>query len=314
MSPTTKLVKWQSPMRRVLMALVPVVCASVYFFGWRVLAVILLTNLVGFLTEYAFARPRNEPVTSAVFVTATLLALSLPPALPFWMAVVGVVFAVTFGKMVFGGFGKNIFNPALTGRAFLYVSFGGYMTALWHEPVSGPWGGWAAYAADAVTGATPGMALKTGAEIPFLPLLLGNTGGVMGGTCAILVIAGGTYLLWKKAANHRIVVSGLLGFLATQTLLWAVGPARAADPIRALFAGSFLFGIFFYATDPVSASRTNEGRWLYGAFIGIMSAVISVFSAWPAGTMFAILLANMFVPITDYGIQEWKKRRKPAGG
>ncbi|NQT92085.1 MAG: RnfABCDGE type electron transport complex subunit D, partial [Lentisphaerae bacterium] len=96
--------------------------------------------------------------------------------------------------------------------------------------------------------------------------------------------------------------------------LWLTEPGQAADPIRALFAGSFLIGVFFYATDPVSASRTNEGRWIYGAFVGIMSSVIAVFSAWPAGTMFAILLANMFVPITDYGIQEWKKRRKLAAG
>ncbi|NQT93151.1 MAG: RnfABCDGE type electron transport complex subunit D, partial [Lentisphaerae bacterium] len=232
-----KLVKWQLPMRRVLVALVPVACASIYFFGWRALVMLVTANVVGFLTEYAFTRGRNEPVSSAVFVTATLLALSLPPGLPHWMVVVGVVFAVTFGKMVFGGFGKNVFNPALTGRAFLYVSFGAHMTAQWHEPVAGPFGGLKAYAADAVTGATPGMALKTGTEMDFLPLVLGNTAGVMGGTCAVLVLAGGIYILWKKAANYRIVVSGLLGFLGMQTLLWLTEPGQAADPIRALFAG-----------------------------------------------------------------------------
>ena len=214
--------------------------------------------------------------------------------------------------MVFGGFGSNVFNPALTGRAFIYVCFGNYMTSMWLKPAGGPWGGFGAYmpGADAVTTATPGMLLKTGQHFGLAELVFGNTAGTIGGTGAILAILGGLYLIWKKTANYRIVVSGVLGFLVTQGLLWHGGVKGAADPLGAALAGSFVIGMFFYATDPVSASQTDEGRWIYGAFIGAMSSFIGVFSLWPAGTMFAILLANMFAPIVDLGIRQAKAARK----
>jgi Na+-transporting NADH:ubiquinone oxidoreductase subunit B len=310
-----KWIKWQKPIQRVLYGLVPTVIASVYFYGWRVLVMLLLVNIAGYLAEYAFTRKWGTPVTSAVLATSTLFCLSLPPSLPLWMAIVGIVFAVVFGKMVFGGLGKNIFNPALTGRAFLYASFGGFMTGRWSEPVSGPWGGIAAFTTDAITQATPGILLKTDpSQVSLSGLLLGNTAGCIGGTSALLVLAGGIYITWTRAANYRIVISGLLGYLVTQGALWMGGVAGAANPLHAALSGSLLIGVFFYATDPVSASQTNEGRWIYGAFVGAMSSLISLFSAWPAGTMFAILLANMFAPIMDYGIRELKKRRrKPAG-
>jgi Na+-transporting NADH:ubiquinone oxidoreductase subunit B len=306
-------IRWQPPMVRVLTGLVPIVVASVYFFGWRAAVVLVVCNAAAIATEYAFTRGWKQPVSSAVFVTGTLFALSLPPTLPLWMAALGAVFGICFGKMVFGGFGKNVFNPALTGRAFVYVCFGGSMTARWFQPFSGVLGGLTAYAPDAVTQATPGMLMKAGEALPLLPLVLGNSAGVLGGTSAPLVLAGGVYIVWKRAANYRIVVSGLLGFLAVQAALWMAGAAGTADPLRGLLGGSALFGIFFYATDPVSASQTNTGRWIYGAFIGAMSAVISVYSAWPAGTMFAILLANMFAPLLDHAVRARQAARKTAG-
>ena len=309
MSPK-KLVSKQKMMNRVLVAVAPIAIFSVYLFGLRMLLLLAVVNLAAFIAEYAFTRREGKPVSMAVFVTATLFTLSLPPPIPIWMAVVGCVFGVVFGKMVFGGFGRNIFNPALTGRAFIYVSFGGYMTAMWQEPFSGLTGGLTKYAVDAVTQATPGMLMKTGATFSFAELLLGTTAGTVGGTSALLAIAGGIYLLYTKTANYRIVLSCLLGYLVTQTILWQLGSSNAVDPLRGILAGSFMIGAFFYATDPVSASQTNEGRWIYGAFIGIMTSLITVFSAWPAGTMFAILLANMFAPITDHFIKELKKARK----
>ena len=306
----TAWIKWQKPIQRVLYALVPIVISAVYFYGWRVLVMLLLVNAAGYFAEYAFTRKRGTPVTSAVLVTNVLYCLSLPPALPMWMAVVGILVAVVFGKMVFGGFGRNVFNPALTGRAFLYASFGGFMTGRWSEPVPGPLGGIAAYASDAITQATPGILLKTDpSQVAWPELLLGNTAGCIGGTSAILVLIGGIYITWTRAANYRIAVSVLAGYLLTQAGLWLTGVAGAAQPLSAALSGSLLIGAFFYATDPVSASQTNEGRWIYGAFIGAMSSLISVFSAWPAGTMFAILLANMFAPIMDHAIRETKKRR-----
>ena len=316
-----KLINWQKPMKNVLFACAPLMVFSIYSFGWRVAAMLVLVVAAAYAAEAAFTRQWKEPVSSAVFVSAVLFTFSLPPTLPFWMAVVGIVFGIVFGKMVYGGFGRNVFNPALTGRAFVYVSFGNYMTAQWYDPwIRFPAGlvrwGWTAASAppDVITTATPGMLLKLPAvalaergiaesDLSFLNLFFGDCAGVIGGTSAVLTILCGLYLLWTKAANYRIVVSGFLGYAVVQTLLWRFGLGNAPDPLRAAMGGSLVIGIFFYATDPVSAAQTNAGRWLYGAFIGAMSSVISMFSAWPAGTMFAILLANMFAPITDYTIR-----------
>jgi len=339
-----KLINWQLPMQRVLYALAPIVASGVYFFGWRSLLVVAVANLTAFLSEYAFARREGQPVTSAVFVTGTLLALSLPPMLPLWMVAVGAAFGVVFGKMVFGGFGKNVFNPALTGRAFIYISFGDYMTArCWTHPFDGMAGGLLSYAntaADAFTRATPSSWLKYTAEelaarglessmFSFSRLVFGNVAGVIGGTSAVLVVIGGIYLMRTKAANWRLPLSVIAGFAVTHFLLTFFGAAYsgnapalssvAAQMLRALrmtfaaaCAGSLLFGAFFYATDPVSAPKTDEARWLYGALIGILSSLIGLFTVWPAGTMFAILLANMFAPITDYAIKSIKEKGKNA--
>jgi Na+-transporting NADH:ubiquinone oxidoreductase subunit B len=321
----TKTINWQLPMKRVLYALVPIVISSVYFFGWRALVVLIVANVAGFISEAVFTRKAGQPVTSAVFVTSTLFALSLPPLLPLWMVVVGIVFGVVFGKMVFGGFGKNVFNPALTGRAFIYISFGDYMTSrCWTHPIDSLLGGLTAYtntATDAITQATPTTWLKpVSLMMDSMPtefftwpkLLLGNTAGCIGGTSAILVLCGGLYLIKTKAANYRAVVSTLIGFIGMQAALYIAGISTASNPFQAVFAGSILFGAFFFVTDPVSAPKTQEGRWLYGATIGILSSLIQVFTVWPEGTMFAILLGNMFAPITDYAIKSVKGKAKKA--
>jgi Na+-transporting NADH:ubiquinone oxidoreductase subunit B len=339
-----KLINWQLPMQRVLYALVPIVASGVYFFGWRSLLVVAVANLVAYLSEYVFTRREAQPVSSAVFVTGTLFALSLPPMLPLWMVAVGAAFGVVFGKMVFGGFGKNVFNPALTGRAFIYISFGDYMTArCWTHPFDGMLGGLVHYAntaADAVTRATPGVWLKYTADelashglVPAMfsldKLVIGNIAGVIGGTSAILVVAGGLYLVRTKAANWRLPLMVIVGFALTHFLLTFFGAAYAANApenmdlaarlLRALrfaftsaCAGSLLFGAFFYATDPVSAPKTDEARWIYGLEIGVLSSLISLFTVWPAGTMFAILFANMFAPITDIAVKSIKEKRKSA--
>lgn len=323
-----KWINWQRPMKQVLYACVPMLVYAIYLFGWRVAVTALLVGAAAFATEAVFTRRWKEPVSSAVFVSAMLFTFSLPPTLPFWMALVGIVFGILFGKMVYGGFGRNIFNPALTGRAFIYISFGNYMTAQWVRPFSGfPGGlvrwGWTAATApvDAFTTATPGALLKLSAEalaargeiiadLALPDLLFGTTAGVIGGTSAALTILCGLYIVWRKAANYRIVLSGFLGFALVQTLLWQLGAGHAADPLRAAMAGSLVIGLFFYATDPVSASQTNPGRWIFGASVGALSSLIATFSAWPAGTMFAVLLANMFAPIMDIAIRALQARKK----
>jgi len=311
-----RLILWQLPMKRVLYALIPAVIASIYFYGWRSLVILAIVTVTGFLTEFLFLKNRREATTSAVFVSSFILALSLPPTIPYWMAALGSLIGILFGKMAFGGFGKNVFNPAMVGRAFLYISFGGQLTASWANPFVGFPAGFARYqaaAVDIIGQATPLVKLGQGVQTPWLSLLLGNIPGSLGETSAVLLILGGLYILWKRAAAWQIVTGGLLGFLAAQTAFWLTGLSPAGNPLFTLFAGSFLFGLFFVITEPVSASQTtNPGRWIYGTFFGIMVVVIRTFSAWPAAVMFATLLANMFAPLLDYWMKSRKAKRKAA--
>ena len=306
-------IKKQPIMLRMIYALIPLALISIYFFGWRSLLILAVVNVAGFLAEYVFAKIYRLKVSTAVFVTNFLFALSLPPSVPVWIAVVGIVFGVIFGKMVFGGFGKNIFNPALTGRAFIYVSFVVPMTSKWLKPAGGLLGGFARFSTDAVTQATPLRLLSRGVDVPLVKLFLGNTSGSFGETCAVVIIISAVYLIWKKTASFRIIISGIIGFLTLEMLFFLAGIDGSVDPLHAFFAGSFLFGIVFMATDPISASQTTDtGRWIYGALIGILTSLIRTFSVWPAGITFAILIANMFAPLLDYAIKNAKKKKVKA--
>jgi len=317
----------QQAMRTVLYALVPLCLAAVYFFGWRFIAVLAVTVATGLLCEYLMAKRYGFKITESLFVSCTLFALSLPPTLPLWIAAVGIAFGIVFGKMIFGGFGKNIFNPAITARAFIYISFGLPMTAKFVGNATElgyfPAGlfSWISQA-DSVSAATP---LVTRTE-PIMNLLTGFTSGSFGETSAILIILGGLYIVYKKAANWKIVVSSLVSFLLLQTILWASGVQIATergllavpDPLTALLSGSFLFAAFFMITDPVSASQsTDAGRYIYGAMFGILVVLIRTFSTWIEGVTFAILLANMFAPLLDTllkGAKAKKKLKAAKGG
>lgn len=305
------IVKWQRPNMGVLYALIPASIGSIYFFGWRSLLIIAVVSLAGFITEFAFLRfYYKEPVTSAVFVTSLLFSLSMPPTIPIWIAVIGIVFGVAIGKMAFGGFGRNVFNPALTGRSFIYISFGSFMTARWVSTLgTGFPGGFASFAADSITRATPIRILAEGKMVPIMKLVLGNISGCLGETSTILLLIGGVFILYRKFANYRIVVSGILSMLFLQTALWISGLSGAVDPFSGLLSGGFMLGILFMATDPVSASQTNTGRWIYGSIIGILTTLIRTFSIWPEGIMFAILFGNMFAPIIDYTVKNAKSRK-----
>ncbi len=303
-------IAWLGPMKTVLYALVPASVASIYFFGWRALAMIAIVNIFGFLAEYVFARHYKEPVNSSVFVTNLLFALTLPPSLPLWMATVGIVFAVVFGKMVFGGFGKNIFNPALVGRAFIYVTFAGYMTGTWVEPSTSLLGGLLSWQPDAVTSAT---VLTTG-EVDswfYLKAFLGNIPGSLGETSALAVMAGGIYLYWKKIANRSIIHWTFISMVIFQAIFRYFDFTKI-DPLTSVLAGGFMLGLFFMATDPVSAPKKKEAQIVYGIMIGTLTSLIRTFSVWPEGMMFAILLANMFAPVTDLAITNYQKKKKAA--
>jgi Na+-transporting NADH:ubiquinone oxidoreductase subunit B len=302
----------QQAMRNVLVALSPLCVAAIYFFGWRFLAVLAVVVAAGLLGEWLMARRYQVKVTESVFVSCTLFALSLPPGIPLWMAALGIAFGIVFGKMVFGGFGKNVFNPAITARAFVYISFGVPMTARFLNPQTtmnwfpGGFGTWLT-TADSVSAATP---MATGAA-SYLELLLGPVSGSFGETSAILIILGGAYIIYKKAANWKLVAGSIGAFLVLQTILWVAGHPNARDPLYALLSGSFLLGAFFMVTDPISSSQsTDGGRWLYGILFGLLTVTIRVFSNWAEGVTFAILLVNMFGPLFDHYFKQAKAKKK----
>lgn len=305
-------IKWQSPMIKVLYALIPVMFAAVFFFGWRCLTLMAVVMLAAYLTEYAFTHLKREPVTSAVFVSAALYAFTLPPNLPLWMAATGIIFGIVFGKMAFGGFGRNIFNPAITGRVFIYINFATPMNADWVNPLPMHWERLGRYAADAVCGATPMQVMKTGGNVPLLNLFLGNTAGCMGETCALLLILGGIYIIWTKAANYRLTVSCIIGAALLQSILFYCGVKGALPVVPSLLSGGFMLGAIYMVTDPVSAPKTNSARWIYGGLIGLLTVVIRTFSIWPEGMMFAILLGNMFGPLIDLFAERYLEKKRRA--
>lgn len=316
----------QQAMRTVLYGLAPLCLAAIYFFGWRFIAVLVVVGATGLCCEWLMARRYGYRITESLFVSCTLFALSLPPTIPLWIAALGMAFGIVFGKMIFGGFGRNVFNPAITARAFVYVSFGVPMTAKfvgnattlgWFPAGLGAW----ISRADSVSAATPLVERSAG----LTELFFGLTSGSYGETFALLIILGGLYIIFKKAANWKIVLSSIASFAILQTIFWASGLQVAtehglqavSDPLTALLSGSFLLGAFFMITDPVSASQSTDlGRWIYGALFGILTVLIRTFSTWIEGVTFAILLANMFAPLLDSLIKEAKakKRAKAAQG
>ncbi len=323
MSPEAKpipVLKKQAIMRKVILALLPCVAGSVYFFGWRSLALVAVSWAVGFLTEYTFCRKRKEPVSEAVFVTATIYPLILPPTVPWHVLIIGIVFAVAFTKEVFGGFGRNVFNPAMAGRCFVYICFPVAMTTVWSPAAPGPWGAlgmWStASMPDAITSATPmALATKGLADVPpLLDLFLGRVSGTMGVTSALLILLGGIYLFITKTANRSIILTVIIVYAVINELMHRLGVGHFSGALPALLGAGFLFGAFFMATDPVSAPATQEAKIVFAALIAIFTAVIRNYSVFNGGFMFALLLANMFAPIIDYVFKERKKKKKAAAG
>jgi Na+-transporting NADH:ubiquinone oxidoreductase subunit B len=309
----SELIRYQKTMFRVVLATVPAMAAGVYFFGWRTLLLVALAVVVGMFCEWLFARSRGEPITSAVFVTAVLYALSMPPRTPIMVMVVGIVVAVIFGKEVFGGYARNVFNPALVGRCFVYVCFPVAMTAEWLQPYTGFPAGLAAWGqgADAFTRATPLYLYKVGeGAAPLGDLFWGSVGGCIGETSSLMIIIGGVYLLWTKTASWRITIPVLVGSALTSAAFHYGGAETVPGPLFTLLSGGLLFGAFFMATDPISAAQTNEGRYIYGFLVGVLIVIIRGFSNFPGGVMFAILLMNMFNPLIDHSVREFKKSRK----
>ena len=309
-----KLISMQAPMLRVCYALLPLALFSIYLFGWRSAALIAVTFIFGIAAEAAFTFREGKPVTSAVFVTCLIFSLSLPPSLPLWMAAVGIIAGVVLGKMAFGGMGLNIFNPAMVGRCFIYITFPIEMTGTWANPFWGGAGGFSkwTYSADAVTQATPLMQLKSGIEIPLDTLFIGNTAGSIGETSTLLILLGAAYIIFNKTASWRLALSCLLGGVAASILLKSVGIEGTLSPLHTVLSGSLLFGAAFVVTEPITGAKTVPGQWIYGSAIGALSVVLRLFSNFPEGIMFSVLLMNSLVPIMDSAFRKMKTARKAA--
>ncbi|MDP6438044.1 MAG: RnfABCDGE type electron transport complex subunit D [Candidatus Brocadiia bacterium] len=298
-------------MSMVIVALLPSTVAAVYFFGLRVVAMIVVSYAVGGMVEVLFAVVRKEDINEGFLVTGLIFPLVLPPALPLWMVGVGVAFGVVVGKELFGGTGRNVFNPALVGRCFLAIGYPKAMASAWIEPGSGLFGRVAQYvgAGDAVSAATPLVDAKGGVMAGLPELFLGNVTGSAGETCALAVIAGGLFLLATRVANWRTVAAVLGSFLLLGALLHQLWPETFGPPGWHLLAGGLLFGAFFMATDPVTSPVTNGGKWACGVLIGTATVLIRNLTGYVEGMMFAILLGNISAPLLDAAFIHFRLRR-----
>lgn len=279
------------------------------------LPIYLTVFVVGGFWEVLFAMKRGHEVNEGFFVTSVLFALTCPPSLPLWQAALGITFGVVIGKEVFGGTGKNFLNPALTGRAFLYFAYPASMSgdSVWT-------------AVDGYTGATAlsqaavgGVEAITGGEIPitWMDAFIGNIHGSIGEVSTLMIFIGGAILLLTRIASWRIMAGVMLGMIATSTLLNTVGSDTnmmfSVPWYWHLVIGGFAFGMVFMATDPVSASMTNTGKWWFGALIGFMTILIRVINpAFPEGIMLAILFANLFAPLVDHFVVQSNVKRRMA--
>ncbi|MBN2272099.1 MAG: RnfABCDGE type electron transport complex subunit D [Sedimentisphaerales bacterium] len=313
-------------MSMAIISVVPCAFAALYFFGWRFLAMVVVSYAAGLTVEAAFAIVRKEGINEGFFVTGILFPLIMPPNLPLWMVGLGVAFGVLIGKELFGGTGRNVFNPALVGRCFLALAYPKAMSQSYIEP-SGDLLGCLLFkwlpsgsGVDAVTVATPLSAAKGGVMASTSHMLLGSISGSAGETSAILIILGGVFLLFTRVANWRTVVSILGSFIILTAALIASGATKVGidglcgPVVWHLFAGGLLFGAFFMATDPVTSPTTNPGKWIYGMIIGTVTVLIRNFTGYVEGVTFAILLGNIIAPILDEAIIEVRIRRLRSEG
>ena len=273
----------------------------------------LVTFIVGGIWEVLFAIKRGHEVNEGFFVTSILFTLIVPASIPLWQVVLGISFGVVIGKEIFGGTGKNFLNPALTGRAFLFFAYPAEISgdAVWT-------------AVDGFSGATvlgiaalEGMEGIAGSGLTWMDAFIGNMQGSIGETSTVAIFIGGVILLFTKVASWRIMAGVMLGMVAMSMLFNVIGsdtnPMFAMPWYWHLVVGGFAFGMVYMATDPVSASMTDTGKWLFGVLIGVMCVLIRVINpAFPEGMMLAILFANLFAPLIDWAVIRANVKRRLA--
>ena len=275
--------------------------------------------IVGGFWEVLFAMIRGHEINEGFFITSILLALIVPPTLPLWQAALAVSFGVVVAKEIFGGTGRNFLNPALAGRAFLFFAYPAQISGdtVWT-------------AADGFSGATPLSQWAVGGEhqlvntmtnqpISWMDAFIGNVPGSIGEVSTLMILIGGAVILFARIASLRIVAGVMVGMNAMSAIFNMIGsdtnPLFAMPWYWHLVLGGFAFGMIFMATDPVSASFTDKGKWAYGILIGVMCVLIRVANpAYPEGMMLAILFANLFAPLFDYLVVQANIKRRKARG
>ena len=306
----------------VIIALLPALLVSFYFFGLGSVVVLSTSVAACVLLEWAINKfmlknPRNTVLDGSAVLTGLLLGFNLPSNLPIWIIIIGAIFAIGFAKMPFGGLGNNLFNPALVGRAALLVAFPAQMTT-W--PKVGQLGSYL----DAETGATPLAvmkdAIKTGDasvldQLPSsLDLFLGNHpdgAGAMGEICALALLIGLAYMLWMKIITWHIPISIIGTVFVFAGLLHLANPAYA-DPFAVICSGGLMLGAIFMATDYVTSPMTPKGQLIYGVAIGFLTVVIRNWGAYPEGMSFAILIMNAFTPLINNYVKPKRFGEVPA--
>lgn len=276
-------------MGQVIVALMPAAIFGIYNFGIKAFATILITIVSCVVFEAGYQKMMKIPVTvkdlSAV-LTGLLLALNLPPEVPFWIPVIGSFFAIIVVKQLFGGLGQNFMNPALGARCFLLISFTGRMTTFTY---------------DAVTTATPLANLKAGEGVDVLSMFLGTTAGTIGETSAVALIVGGVFLLIRGIINYRIPVF-YIGSFTIFVLIYALAGGRGFDVsflLAHLFGGGLMLGAFFMATDYVTSPITPNGKVIFGILLGLLTFLFRIYGGSAEGVSYAIIISNLLVPLIE---------------
>ena len=278
--------------------------------SWKILPMVFVSYFVGLTIEFIFAVYRGHEVNEGYLVTGLLIPMIMPIDIPLWMVAISVAFSVVIAKEAFGGTGMNILNPALTARAFAFFAYPTYMSGnkVWVSEASN---------VDAISGETILGSLAAGEEIKYsvAEMFYGSIPGSIAETSVLYILVGAVILIFTGVGSWRIMLSGILGASLVGYLfnLWGANPLMSFSWINHLLVGGFAFGIVFMATDPVTATQTNKGKWIYGFLIGVFCILIRVFNpAYPEGVFLAILLMNVFAPTIDHYIIESniKRRRK----
>ena len=295
---------------------------------WKILPLVIVSYGVGLLIEFIFAIIKGHEVEEGYLVTGMLVPLIVPIDIPLWMLSVAVIFGVVIGKEVFGGTGMNILNPALTIRAFLFFAYPTWMSGdkVWVEGAVQRTNDIAAGAnLDAISGETilGSLAQNKAAGYEIMDMFLGFVPGSVGETSTLLIILGGLFLIFSKIGSWRIMLSSALGAIAMGLIFngvvdsgWITESSKFYGLMSTtwwhhLLIGGFAFGTVFMATDPVTASQTTKGKWIYGFLIGFISIMIRVFNpAYPEGVMLAILLMNVFAPTIDHYIVQGNVKQR----